>query len=177
LVEAVDIPGRATVGELAFLRACAGLAPRDGAYIELGCYQGRSTAAILDGTVCDLISIDDFSYAPPDLGPSSASVVAAHLGIRCDRWRCVFGDSASIPPKVEQVAFLFVDTEHTASRLTVEFDAWLPLTMPGAVIVLHDYSPRFPGIVAVTDRRLGHSDEWEMIGRENTMIAFRKADK
>lgn len=176
-MNAVDIPGKAEVGELAFLRACAAIAPRDGAYIELGCYQGRSTAAILDGTVCELISIDDFSYAPPDLGPSSASVVAAHLGIRCDRWRCVMGDSAHVPPTVERVAFIFVDTEHTASRLTIELDAWLPLTVPGAVVVLHDYGPRFPGIVAVADRRLGHAREWEMIGREATMIAFRKVDK
>jgi len=167
------IPGKTTEAELWFIAWSAQAVQCDGAYVELGCYQGRTTAAILDAITGVLLSIDNFTYAPPSLGPSNQQTVCKHLGRLAGRWHCAVGDSTEVPAGIAEVAFLFIDTDHRAIVLNAELDAWLPLMQPGSVIVLHDYCDRHPEMAPVIDQRLGGDLNWERIGLEGATIAFR----
>lgn len=48
--------------------------------------------------------------------------------------------------------FVFIDAAHDEANVTADIAAWLPKVRPGGVIAGHDYTRRFPGVVAAVKK-------------------------
>jgi len=166
--------------EMPLLTYAARVAPA-GDIVELGALQGYTTivlASIAKQRGLRVFSIDDFALPPrPWLPPFSAEIVRRNVALIGADVTVVSGKSHVVPAGVGEVGLLFVDSEHTGPRLTLELDTWLPLMAPGGIVVLHDYCDDYPvyeGYVDVINERLGAVPEWQFVALVRQMIMFRK---
>ena len=161
--------------EVALLYELCFLAPKTGWLVELGSYQGRSSVALCQAArelKRDkwVMLIDNFSYD----ASISAYKLNYNLG-RLDYWPAIVeGDSRTVPPQImpgQKVAFLFVDSDHTAAQFEAEMDAWQPWLANGAVIACHDFdSPTWTEMNGVITKRLGHL---KRLGALRRLISFK----
>jgi len=191
---AMDIPGRCRLMELIQLCEWALVAPPKLPIVELGTFQGRSTAMLclaarqIDSAV---VTIDNYTvdpvftggreplpgepgpHRPPEEYAELTRQNLARLGFCA---RIVIGDSVIIPEGIEEVGMLFIDSAHTAERFNAECDAWLPLMGKGSILACHDYkSTRWPEITPIIDQRFrGQMREWKCWGWTMTLIGFCK---
>lgn len=168
--------GLISYNEVKYLIDCVWLVPENTQVVELGPYQGKSTAAICATASrrgLEVITIDNFQWAFR-YGASSAKSVYDNLEPFGAKLTVVVSDSRKVPQKIDKVGFLFADTTHTAEHLNAEFDVWLPHIVAGGVVMVHDYHPDFPGVVSVVEHRLRNSEDWNFLGQKQTLIAFQK---
>lgn len=179
---ALTVPGLCCERELRFLYRLALKAPEGLPFVDLGTYQGR-TAAILATTGHRVITIDNYiqdslfrdqaSLHPAD----HAEAVAERLHDLGFNIQIVIGESAMIPPGIDRIGLLFIDSEHTRRCLYKEFGAWLPLLVKGGILALHDYVDPRPGqtMRPVIDTWIRNkTDEWEYLGLAVWLVAFRR---
>lgn len=168
--------------EREFLAECAAMAP-DGHFVELGPWMGATTisiARVANERDAEFLTIDRFTaaFGLNDNVASSPDTVRENLAAAgIDPLpRIVEGDSSDVPEGIESVAFLFIDTEHTADVVCQELDAWLPLLLPDAVLALHDYgwTSRYPDYTPAIDRRLRQDGDWAVIGQVGYMAGFQR---
>ncbi len=144
---------------LAYWASCV---PRGGRILEIGCGSGGSTAILMlasDETV-SLTAVDPFE--PYDEEGTTGVVTGVNEGSLDDfRENAVFLDyqprlihlqvSSTVVRLIDRYDLAFVDGNH--SREFVENDlrlAWNRLK-PGGLLVGHDYTTRFPGVISAVD--------------------------
>jgi predicted O-methyltransferase YrrM len=157
--------------ELEFLENLATIAP-EGWVVELGTFNGRSTAALC-GAVGDhrVITIDDWTLQR--YGPNSETMAREGLGKLGFTPRFVTSKSWEVPSGIEKVAMIFIDTTHEGPVLEKELAAWLPLLVPQGIVAMHDYSVQgWPTLFPVIDR-VFVGPVWASLGMVNTLVAFR----
>jgi len=168
------IPGQTTASELQFLVHLAGIAPLGGRIVELGTYHGRTAAALcLGGGAANVITIDDYSCREATGGsrPTPTSV-RGNLAALNYAAQVVCGDSRIVPPGIDRVTLLYVDSEHTRVQFDAEMAAWLPHVVSGGIVACHDYdSPTWLEMTGAVSAWLGR---WGYIGLVRRMIAFRR---
>jgi cephalosporin hydroxylase len=172
LHDLLAIPGLIKEAEGAFLYRMA-LESKPGLTVELGTFRGR-TAAILARAAREtgsrVISIDNYSY-PHAPEPGEPAQRLARFGLTAEFRQA---DSRIAPADVGEVAFLYVDSEHTEAHLSVELPAWLPKVAPGGLVVFHDYGKgTHTDVTRAVDREMGKR-YWTELGRERSMIAFQR---
>jgi predicted O-methyltransferase YrrM len=169
-----QIPGTCTGKEAAFLYHLCGLTHISGWFVELGSYLGRTGYALCQaaqelGREKRVMLIDDFSYHVK----TSLELITQNLA-HFDFYPLIIDDDSRVIPKQlngEQVALLFIDSNHTAKHFDAEWAAWSKHLTPGAVIACHDYgSPRWPEMKGVIDK---HLRELEHLGSERRLVAYR----
>jgi len=90
----------------------------------------------------------------------------------------IIGDSCEVALAISELAFLFVDGDHTARGIWQDIVRFTPLIIPGGIVVFHDYG--VPAKKAPLTRvkplvRLWHEAfGWEKLGREHYAAAFRR---
>lgn len=47
--------------------------------------------------------------------------------------------------------FVFIDAEHTYEAVRADAHAWLPKVKPGGMLCGHDYTRKFPGVIAAVN--------------------------
>lgn len=176
-----NIPAMTSEAERDFLAHCVRLAPH-GYVVELGPWQGATTATmarVANERGLQMVTIDRFTadFGLNDNKASNAGLLVDNLlaaGIE-PLPRIVVGDSSDVPDGVDHVGFLFIDTEHDAATVTRELEAWLPLTVPGAVVAFHDYGwhQRYPDYTPAIDRALLRAGPWELVGQAGYLAAFK----
>jgi len=191
---ATDIPGRCWPVELAFLHQLALMAPPGLPMIELGTFQGRTAAmlcAVAQETGSEVITIDNYVHDgaftghykaldnDPDYGKRPqeyAELTRKNLTSLGFEARVVIGDSSIVPEGIEEIGFLFIDSEHTAYRFKRECDAWLPLMVTGGILACHDYEqPQWTEMTpAINERIRSKPEQWEYLGLVNWLVGFRK---
>jgi len=175
-----DMPALTSEQERRWLAECAELAP-EGIFVELGPWMGATTAAIArvaNVRRAPFVTVDRFTddFGLDKHAASSVETLKENLvkaGVD-PLPRIVVSESSEVPDGVEGVAFLFIDTSHNAETVFCELDAWLPLMVPGAVLVFHDYGwdERYPDYTPAIDRRLAQGD-WELLEQVGYMAGFR----
>jgi hypothetical protein len=73
----------------------------------------------------------------------------------------------------ETYSFIFIDGSHKIHHITEDL-AWTRLLEPGGLVCLHDYEPRFKGVVAALDRFLARHPNYEIVGREDRLAVLKK---
>jgi len=157
-------------GEPAFLRLMAEQAP-DGPALEVGVRHGYSLLlwAQVRQDRGQIIGIDKVSDRR-----MRQNVARSGLPITL-----VIGDSATVPLGPSEFAFMFIDGNHRPEGIRADIARFMPMVMPGGVVVFHDYGRRREGpgpVIGVTDAVDEWQDvaDWEVLGREQTMLAFRR---
>lgn len=169
----------------------------DGPIIEIGSWNGRSTAAIALGAAAGrkahLYAIDPF------IGPQTGSFKTAlgndghEVGCSPERLRAnldrvgVNGKVTIIPhgsetsearyAAPERCSLLFVDGAHDYRSVCRDLEYYLPRVKLGGFVVLHDVHGVDPGVVkAVRDKILDRPNQWRVLDHVDTAMVVRRVD-
>jgi predicted O-methyltransferase YrrM len=115
---------------------------------------GRRSVAELGAaagwTATSLLLADPFRtvVAFDPVGPSTRELylALAPRGVR-ERLRLVEGPGADIPPDIDRIDFLYIDSSHERDATIAEFQAWQPHLAVDALTVFDDFDhPDYPGV-------------------------------
>ena len=162
--------------QLAYLFMLAMLAP-DGIAVECGVYQGGSLFAWAQARIGRgrIIAVD--SYMPPrwerELIIFREQIVARKLNGQIDLLRMSSWDAPNSLP--DNVAFCFIDSDHSADGFPSDLEAWPRKIKPGGILVLHDYDVANPNVVVKRFADIWHElAQWEIIGNFHSTMAYRR---
>jgi predicted O-methyltransferase YrrM len=107
--------------------------------VEIGCYEGSTTAALAANTAGRVYSIDPFFSGR--LGICYGELVARFV-----RWKRRLRNieflkafSQDVAPEFQQsVDFIFIDADHRYETIKKDWQDWFPKVRPGGIIALHD---------------------------------------
>ena len=159
--EALSVPGRMELDEMAFLAALAAKVPEGGRIVEIGAFYGRSTSAMARANPSVRItSIDTFEdvewtgrYA------SSYREVPVFGRAAFERYtrglpnvEAIEGFSPDVVSDwTRPVDMYFEDAIHGNPGLKRNLEFWIGHLKPGGIACGHDYTLRFPDIKAEVD--------------------------
>lgn len=159
--------------ELAFLYDMALLAPY-GLAIEIGTFNGSAAmtwaSARLDRG--DIGVMDNVER--PILQKN-----IAHSGYPI---KVEIEDSTKTTWPIPEMAFCFIDADHTKRGIPFDIKIYPPQVVPGGIVVFHDYDPkeaaRGKGYIVYREVNAWHKrNGWELLGRAGRLIAFRRPVK
>src|SRR5205085_3739448 len=110
--------------------------------VEIGCYEGMTTAALAANCRGRVYSIDPFSKGR--LGISYGELIAR---INCRRLKLdnvefIKAVSYEAAPRFrERVDLLFIDAYHSFEAIKRDWEDWFPKVRKGGIIALHDSRP------------------------------------
>lgn len=150
----------------AHLYQLASAVPADEAIVEVGSYQGKSTAYLAAGAKAGLgarvYAVDAwdtpgnvtgrFGFAEPD---TRAAFERQLRSVRLwSRVTPIKGFSAQVAATYDgpHVGLLYIDADHAEGSVRADFVAWLPHLAGGATVAFDDYdTPKNPGVQRVVD--------------------------
>ena len=152
-----DMPGYIFDSEVADLYRLAFSSVGDGAIVEIGAAQGKSTTALalgcIDGGTGKVLTID--SYAQKTIGSIE---VSEQLFRKNTAWLQDIIDLRVA--KSEQIGkqwnrpikMLFIDADHSYEGVKKDIALFLPHVIPGGVVAFHDYAnSNYPGVAQAVD--------------------------
>jgi predicted O-methyltransferase YrrM len=162
--------------ERQLLARLAQAVPAGGLIVEIGTMYGGTTAALaLAAPQARLITIDNFSWHPPDDQPSSKELVArnmAALGI--ENVTIIEGDSRHVGKKWpgEPIALLWVDGGHEYAEAKADLDNF---GKHAEVIAVHDYIlTQLPSVKQAVDDYAAEHPEFHKHEQAHSVIVLRR---
>lgn len=167
----------------------------DGAIIEIGSWQGRSTAALALGSMAGkkatVHAIDPFigpqeGSRTTSLGsiPDCAECSPARLRANLDS--VGINGAVRIVPKASQDAIddvppecslLFIDGAHDYASVCRDFANYLPRVKVGGYLVIHDVSAGDMGVVrAVEDKITTRADQWRRLDHIDSALVLKRVN-
>jgi predicted O-methyltransferase YrrM len=124
---------------------------------EIGCFEGKTTAALARSTSGTVFSVDPFFK-----GRVGISYTEKIAGLHCKRQRAenvVFlrGFSVEVARVFEHsIDFLFIDADHRYEAVVQDWASWVPKVRTNGIIALHDCklaknSPEYVGSMRFYD--------------------------
>jgi predicted O-methyltransferase YrrM len=116
--------------------------PKTGIIVELGCFEGRTTACLANHTKGTIYSIDPFFSGR--LGVSYGEWIAKLHTKRSKATNVRFlkGFSFTQAPNFNQaIDFLFIDADHRLEAIQRDWNDWFPKVKSGGIIAMHDAKP------------------------------------
>lgn len=176
---ALRIAGLMTRGELALLCRMARSAR---SVVELGCYKGRSLAAMgLINPAAKLYGVDWFGdmshrgYKGSTEGETRANLEKLGVGAQL-----FVGRTNEVAPAfAHKVDLLHVDAGHSYEECTADLRDWTPKVNPGGGLCVHDYGAAKkkkldrPEVKRAVDDWTAGRDDWTLVEHVDTMVAFR----
>lgn len=129
--------------------------------IEVGCWRGRSTKAMIGTCPGTVYSIDDFRGTDCSDSPSAIDLTdakGAYIGfsdsfrknIRLGKLVLIKEDTVHAISKLKDsnviADMVFVDASHDYISVKRDIEACLPLVAKGGLLCGHDYANIFPGL-------------------------------
>jgi predicted O-methyltransferase YrrM len=186
-----DIKGLITREELVFLHQICQEIPKRGEVLEIGTFNGRSIAALCAAAGCKRVTSID-NYVMHHHGTNNVELTRSNLMKLGMTPLLMVRDSPLddefIKHSLYNIAMLFLDGHHHPETVTKELKAYTCKMPVGSIVAIHAYDcDGYPGYsdaiddffvaAAVSTSRRGkvkyHTD-WEHIGIENSLIAFRR---
>lgn len=174
------IPGNYGRAEGRFLYR---LARRKGNLVEIGCWQGRTTAIIqmaAEKWGASLTSIDVFGseHMPPPYNkfehtPEAWRANLRGIGLQPPELLAMTSDDAA-EVYDKPIHLLFIDGDHSEAQVRRDLEKWTPKMVRDSYLILHDLW--FPSIrgVARALAKWWDGSKWKMIDQVGYTIAFRK---
>lgn len=107
--------------------------------VEIGCFEGKTTAALAGSTAGRVYSIDPFFSGR--LGISYGELVAKFFcwKLRLKNIQFLKAFSHDVAPAFQQaVDFIFIDADHSYEAIKRDWEDWFPKVKTGGLIALHD---------------------------------------
>jgi predicted O-methyltransferase YrrM len=159
-----EIPGMVTLRRGMYLYWLAYSCSVPGDIVEIGAWQGRATAflaqACEDADSGVVHVVDTFGGNPGKEGLYAVEGVDdLEAGFRSNMEMVGLSHRVEVYPhrsdsaiaeirtKVESVRMVCIDGDHSFDAVSADLAAYGPLLAPGSLLVLDDYSARFPGVV------------------------------
>lgn len=144
-------------------RACLPLA---GAFVEIGCWEGRSTLAIAQAIgKRELHAVDTWAGSPDHESRDLAArrdvygQFCRNLAGRKSVLAKIMNWRAYVATHAGPVAFVHIDGDHTYEEVHDCVTAFLPRMTPGGIICGHDYWAHFPGVMRAVDDVFPHAQK------------------
>tara|TARA_R110000803_G_scaffold22351_4_gene55758 strand:+ start:1464 stop:1991 length:528 start_codon:yes stop_codon:yes gene_type:complete len=169
--EILAINGLVREAELEYLWELAKQAPKEGVVVELGTFNGRSAAVLCDAVGPErVVTID--SWIMQHHGKNNTDIVEENLS----KINPILPDirtsyTTVLPEDINEVAFLFIDSDHSSFVLQREYRAWNKALIEGAIVAIHDYGvERYGDYTSKIDELFSGA---EKIGIIDTLIGFK----
>lgn len=166
------LPGQVCVGEMKRLQELATRVPENGLVVEIGCYKGKSSAAIASGLKPSVkfVCIDPWmkqggsvNYKGLDYGYETSDTLL-QFRTATDEWKAQITQIIGWPLDVAEwwkwnatIDMINVDCVKEYSNLAPIWEKWLPFVQTGGIVCSHDYEPdvtkewHFPGVIRVVE--------------------------
>lgn len=159
----------------------------DGPIVEIGSWQGRSTAALAHGSMAgnghDIYAVDCFAPAKCVVTGEPVEASSPEL-LRSNLDAAGVNGLVKIVPHPSQnavseipneIGLLFVDGAHDYESVKRDILLFAPRVKAGGTVVLHDVIPEEPGVLQALDETLiADSANWQPLHRVNTAVVFRR---
>lgn len=195
LAEYAAIPGMVPLNRCFHLYLMAISSSPSGDVIEIGSWQGRSTAflarACADSDNGVVHAVDTFLGNPgtEHLYAVDGSRDSLEANFRHNIARAGLTDrvvthattsaraATRIRQETDRARLIFIDGEHTYDAVRADLAEYADLLMPGGLLVFDDYSPQFPGDVrAVREHVDAHPGRYaRAFQQQNTLVLRRLA--
>lgn len=150
--------------------------------VELGCYEGKTTAALAKNSSGIVYSVDPFFKGR--LGICYGEIIAK---MHCSRSRAKnvrfikklsFDAAKSFDKKID---FLFVDADHRYESICQDWQDWFCKVKKGGIIALHDCkqvpnSPNYLGSMRFYEQNIPNIKEVKEIAAVDSLVAFQVLD-
>lgn len=190
--KASQVPGMLSDESGAFLYLLCVMQAERGDVVEVGSWQGRSTAylasAVRDSANGSLFAIDHFKG---NVGRETSYKVGSHDLSDLRRGfidnmakfdlsefvRLLDCSTEEAAPAIadRQIRMLFIDGDHSYDGVRRDFELFQNQLVPGAVVVFDDVDQTFPGIVRLVGELLSGSDFDRAFSYPNTVVLKKRA--
>lgn len=149
------------------------------AHLEIGTAAGGTLREMMraydDGARPPFVVVDPFSYFPNQRQTVEANLRGAGLDPATVDFRVGFSwpmlKTALTEPT--RFSFMFIDGNHKA-RYVMQDLAWTRLLEVGGHVCLHDYKPKFRGVIWATERFLRRYPNYERVRMVDSLVILRK---
>ncbi|MCE9543977.1 MAG: class I SAM-dependent methyltransferase [Planctomycetia bacterium] len=177
---ATTLEAEMTPLEHEYLLRLIGDAHHTGKHLEIGTAAG--------GTLCAMMGCFDDQQRPPFVVvdrmtyfPDQAATVRRNLsqrGLDPNQVDFRVATSAAAFADAEERGdvfdFMLIDSCHKILAVMADL-RWTRLLAVGGILCLHDYCPKFPGVMRAVDRFLSQYPNYERMGLAGSLLAIRKA--
>ena len=148
----------------------AALSPAQGANVEIGSFQGRSTVGIAH--ILRRYQLGRLTAVDPHTAPSLTNIALKGVSTLADFTRNLerAGVSEVVDPQVmysqdlardwkQPIRFLWIDGDHTYDAAKADLHMFKPFLVPGALVLMHDVlGTHYGSLRTFTEEILGSND-------------------
>lgn len=140
--------------------------PKDGTFVELGAWLGKSSSYLCDkATGQDIIIVDTWKGSPNELTTHHKlateqdiyQLFVENMGERKYKAIKATSKAAARKFKEESLDVVFIDLTHTYEAVKEDIKLWLPKVKKGGYIAGDDYHENWKGVIQAVDELLPHA--------------------
>ena len=140
--------------------------PKDGTFVELGAWLGKSSSYLCDkATGQNIVIIDSFKGTAEDLDSYDKlaktkdifKLFTENMGDRKYTAIKATSKAAARKFKAESLDVVFIDLDHSYEAVKEDIKLWLPKVKKGGYIAGDDYHPNWKGVIQAVDELLPHA--------------------
>jgi predicted O-methyltransferase YrrM len=175
---ALDMSSELSAEELAALRSFLGSAGLKGVHIEIGTAAGGTLKELIlayERPRPRFVAVDTFQYFPNQRTIVETNLKSAGIDLSEAELRALNSEDAfhAAAEAGERFDFIFIDANHEARHVIRDL-RWAELLSEGGALCLHDYSPRFPGVVWAVERFLSGNHNYRRVGLTGSLMILQK---
>lgn len=176
---ATTLASETTGIELSALEAALQTAKLSGPHLEIGTAAGGTLVAMMksyaDHCRPRFVVVDTFDYFPNQRAVVEHNLLSSGLDPASVDFRT--GKSWSLVEEAlradDRFSFILIDAIHSAEHVMRDL-TWTRLLEIDGLVALHDYGPKFPGVVWAADRFLRKHTNYERMVLAETLLILRK---
>jgi hypothetical protein len=177
---AINIESELHPTELAALQALLKSAQLRGTHLEVGTAAGGTLKELM---LCypaprpRFVVVDSFRYFPRQKEIVADNLRGAGLEPADVDMRAIDSESALAAATAagEEFDFILIDANHQARHVISDL-RWARLLRPGGYLCLHDYGPKFPGVMWATDRFLKNNPNYRRVSLSVSLVVIQKSE-
>jgi len=140
--------------------------PKDGTFVELGAWLGKSSSYLCDkATGQDIVIVDTWKGSPNELTTTHKlatkqdiyKLFVENMGDRNYTAIKATSKAAARKFKAESLDVVFIDLTHTYEAVKEDIKLWLPKVKKGGYIAGDDYHENWKGVIQAVDELLPHA--------------------
>ena len=175
---AINMQSELTAEEMAGLKSFLSSAGLTGTHLEIGTAAGGTLKEMM---LCygrprpRFVAIDTFAYFPRQREIVETNLTSAGIDLAEAELRAMPSETAlrAATESGEQFAFIFIDANHQARHVIRDL-RWARLLAVNGALCLHDYGPKFPGVVWAVERFLRNNRNYRRVGLAGSIITLQK---